>query len=221
MPTPTTIRPEVLVLASRYDLSWRLRGIGTAEVWTCILPTQQRGPPLVLAVPRPMSEAVVLPHERHSRRGRGGSTRRRVLFDGQLFSGRASQAGRRPEEQFHRAQWAAFQRNLMVFDTARWVNHPTRTYEAEHKMVQLRTAHDVGFDIPVTTCLNSERFLGNQSRRFSRRDQGSGHCPGQDRHNRGLRLHESRVPRRTRRGRAEGSSARGPTSSDGQARSAG
>ena len=29
-------------------------------------------------------------------------------------------------------------------------------------MIQLLTAHEAGFDIPVTTCLNSERFLGNQ-----------------------------------------------------------
>ena len=50
----------------------------------------------------------------------------------------------------------------MVFDMARWVNHPTQTYEAEHKMIQLRAAFEVGFDIPATYCLNSERFLGDR-----------------------------------------------------------
>ena len=72
-------------------------------------------------------------------------------------------ASRTPtEEQFARAQWAAFLRNLMVFDMARWVNHPTRTYEAEHKMIQLRAAFELGFDIPATYCLNSDDFLDNR-----------------------------------------------------------
>ena len=85
-----------------------------------------------------------------------------VYFRRPTFLRESSQVGRKPEEQFQRAQWAAFIRNLLVFDGARWVNHPVRTYEAEHKMHQLRTAQDVGFDVPVTYCLNSERCLGKR-----------------------------------------------------------
>ena len=161
MPTPTTIRPEVLVLASRYDLScdyvvsalrrsghayFRLNSEDLPSYSLCLDPCRKR----------------LSCHTKDIRVEVEADRLAGVYFRRPTFLREASQAGRRPEEQFHRAQWAAFQRNLMVFDTARWVNHPTRTYEAEHKMVQLRTAHDVGFDIPVTTCLNSERFLGNQ-----------------------------------------------------------
>lgn len=85
-----------------------------------------------------------------------------MYFRRPTFLRETSQAGCRPEEQFSRAQWAAFLRSLMVFEGARWVNHPTRTYEAEHKMIQLSTAHEVGFDIPATYCLNSEHLLRNR-----------------------------------------------------------
>ena len=43
----------------------------------------------------------------------------------------------------------------MVFDRCLWVNHPARTYEAEHKAIQLRVAASLGFNIPRTSVSNS------------------------------------------------------------------
>ena len=161
VPQNKTVRPQVLVLASRYDLScdyvvsalrksghtyFRLNSEDLPSFSLCLDPCRRRL----------SCHTTNLRVEVEADRLAG------VYFRRPTFLREASQAGRRPEEQFRRAQWAAFLRNLMVFDMARWVNHPTRTYEAEHKMIQLRTAHEVGFDIPVTYCLNSEHLLGNR-----------------------------------------------------------
>ena len=161
MPPTTTVRPSVLVLASRYDLScdyvvsalrrsghvyFRLNTEDLPSYSLCLDPCRRR-----LSC---YTEDVRVEVEADRLAG--------VYFRRPTFLREASQAGRQPEEQFHRAQWAAFVRNLMVFDMARWVNHPSRTYEAEHKMIQLRAAFDVGFDIPATYCLNSDHFLGKR-----------------------------------------------------------
>lgn len=159
-PHSPTIRPEVLVLASRYDLScdyvvsalrrrgsayFRLNSEDLPSYSFCLDPCRRR-----------LSCHTKDLHVEVSADRLVG-----VYFRRPTFLREASQTGRCPEEQFRRAQWAAFLRSLMVFDAARWVNHPTRTYEAEHKMIQLRTAHEVGFDVPATYCLNSERHLGD------------------------------------------------------------
>ena len=57
-------------------------------------------------------------------------------------------------EQLYRSQWGAFIRNLIVFDKAKWINHPVATYRAENKMLQLQIAKSVGMRIPKT-------FIGN------------------------------------------------------------
>lgn len=58
------------------------------------------------------------------------------------------------EEQLYRSQWSAFIRNLIIFDKAKWLNHPVSIYQAENKMFQLKTAREHGLDVPVT-------FVGN------------------------------------------------------------
>lgn len=58
------------------------------------------------------------------------------------------------EEQLYRSQWSAFIRNLIVFDTARWLNHPVSTYQAENKLFQLKLAKEQGLEVPTT-------FTGN------------------------------------------------------------
>lgn len=76
-----------------------------------------------------------------------------VFFRAPVFyreSGRALSL----EEQLYRSQWSSFIRNLIVFDNAKWINHPVNTYRAENKMLQLKTAKDVGLDIPNTTVAN-------------------------------------------------------------------
>lgn len=58
------------------------------------------------------------------------------------------------KKQLYRSQWSAFIRNLIIFDKARWVNHPVSIYQAENKLFQLKLAEENGIDIPIT-------FVGN------------------------------------------------------------
>lgn len=57
-------------------------------------------------------------------------------------------------EQLYRSQWSSFIRNLIVFDKAKWINHPVNTYRAENKLYQLQCAQNVGLSTPKT-------FVGN------------------------------------------------------------
>lgn len=57
-------------------------------------------------------------------------------------------------EQLIRSQWSAFIRNLVVFDRARWINHPVDTYKAENKIYQLKCANEIGL-------LTPETYVGN------------------------------------------------------------
>ena len=54
------------------------------------------------------------------------------------------------EEQLYRSQWSSFIRNLIVFENARWINHPVSTYRAENKLYQLDKARESGLCIPET-----------------------------------------------------------------------
>lgn len=53
-------------------------------------------------------------------------------------------------DQLQRGQWSSFIRNLIVFDQAKWINHPVATYKAENKMLQLQMAQKAGLKIPRT-----------------------------------------------------------------------
>ena len=57
-------------------------------------------------------------------------------------------------EQLERGQWSSFIRNLIIFDKAKWINHPVKTYRAENKIFQLQVAADVGLEVPHTWCGN-------------------------------------------------------------------
>ena len=58
-------------------------------------------------------------------------------------------------DQLYRNQWNAFVRNLIVFDNAKWINHPVATYRAENKLYQLKCAKRIGLDVPDTYVGNS------------------------------------------------------------------
>lgn len=59
-----------------------------------------------------------------------------------------------PEEQLYRSQWAAFIRDLAIFENALWINHPVATYKAENKLLQLKYAGLLGLECPDTTIAN-------------------------------------------------------------------
>lgn len=54
------------------------------------------------------------------------------------------------DDQLRRGQWGSFIRNLIVFDRARWINHPVATYRAENKLFQLQVANEIGMKTPQT-----------------------------------------------------------------------
>ena len=58
-------------------------------------------------------------------------------------------------EQLYRGQWGSFIRNLIVFNKAKWINHPVKIYRAENKLFQLKVAKEIGLDIPNTYIGNS------------------------------------------------------------------
>ena len=59
-----------------------------------------------------------------------------------------------PDELLARHQWAALARSLMVFRSSTWINHPSRTYVAENKPLQLSVATAVGLAVPETRVAN-------------------------------------------------------------------
>lgn len=67
-----------------------------------------------------------------------------------------------PIEQLERTQWSAFLRGLMVFDKARWMNHPADTYFAESKPVQLKLAKEIGFAVPHTLVSNDRDAIARE-----------------------------------------------------------
>lgn len=63
------------------------------------------------------------------------------------------------EKQLYRSQWMSFMRNLSIFENCRWVNNPNSTFKAEDKLLQLKRAKEIGFDIPYTLLVNSLDYL--------------------------------------------------------------
>lgn len=61
------------------------------------------------------------------------------------------------ETQIKRSQTMAFFRNLEYFDKALWVNRPSKTFVAESKIIQLKKAKEIGFNIPETTITNMNK----------------------------------------------------------------
>lgn len=53
-------------------------------------------------------------------------------------------------EQLYRSQWSSFIRNLIIFENAKWINHPVNTYRAENKLFQLECARKAGLTVPKT-----------------------------------------------------------------------
>lgn len=59
------------------------------------------------------------------------------------------------EKQLYNSQWMSFIRNLTIFENAKWMNNPIDTYKAENKLLQLKYAKSVGFNIPYTLVTNN------------------------------------------------------------------
>lgn len=147
-------QPQVLLLASRYDL-------------TCdyvVSHLRRKSVPYLRLNTEDLRHSTVEldPVQRRLAIERGGMSYcvtpdclRSVFFRRPVFLRDYGDDHRSPEERFSRLQWAAFMRNLMLFDEARWVNDPVATYRAEHKAVQLSVAARLGFAVPETRVTNA------------------------------------------------------------------
>lgn len=158
MPSDPALSPRVLILASRYDFScdYVVSSLRASGVPYLRLNTEDL-PHFELELD-PLSPALHGTSPELEFRV-SGSRLGAVYFRQPTFLRESSLSGRPPCAQFMRAQWAAFMRTMMVFDGCHWMNHPSRTYEAEHKAIQLRVAANLGFQVPTTVVSNSPSTL--------------------------------------------------------------
>lgn len=152
--TAGSVQPQILLLASRYDL-------------TCdyIVSQLRRRPVQYLRLNSEDLSGLTIeldPIRRRLQIECGGKNYvvtpdclRSVLFRRPVFVREYGDDYRSPAERFSRLHWAAFMRNLVLFHEARWINDPVATYRAEHKAVQLSVASQLGFSVPETRVTNA------------------------------------------------------------------
>lgn len=87
-----------------------------------------------------------------------------IYYRAPVFLRDIYQPGIDERQQLYRTQWAAFVRNLSFYENVRWVNNPVSTYKAENKILQLKYARDIGFNIPVTKITNNNKQELNPER---------------------------------------------------------
>lgn len=151
---PVTVYPNVLLLASRYDVTCdyvvsqlrrrpvdylRLNSEDLSDSNIEMDPVRRR-----LDVEYGGRRYVVNP-----------TCLRSVLFRRPVFLRDYGGHDRSPAERFSQLQWAAFMRNLVLFHEARWINDPVATYRAEQKALQLSIAAQLGFAVPETRVTNA------------------------------------------------------------------
>ena len=147
------INPQVLILASKFDLSCdfvvaQLRRRG-ASYFRLNSEDFER-----FAVELIPDEAMVSLHSDGLDVQLEPETLKAIYFRRAVYLREAFTEKHSVHEQLIRSHRSAFMRSFMVFDSCRWINHPAATYKAEHKAVQLSTAHAIGFDIPRTVITN-------------------------------------------------------------------
>lgn len=146
------IEAEILLLSSLADLSTdRVCHHLTASGISFLRLNREQLPDLELQLD-PISAHLTCRHA--CRIWHVGQKLRSVWWRQPTFLRNAPGRGLSVEEQLSRSQWPALMRGLMLFDSARWYNHPAATYQAEAKPLQLRVAHQLGFAVPRTLITN-------------------------------------------------------------------
>lgn len=150
----TADQPQVLLLASRYDVTCdyvvsrlrsksvrylRLNSEDLSDTKVEFEPTQR-----TLRINLSGDSYLVTPFHLRS-----------VLFRRPVYLREYGNAELSPAQRFSKVQWASFMRNLMTFHEPRWFNFPVATYRAEHKAMQLHTAAKLGFAVPETRITNT------------------------------------------------------------------
>ena len=152
------IDPQVLLLASRFDLSCdyvvaQLRQRGTPYFR---LNSEDFDQYAIVAVPS--EPGVYL--EAHGITIRLNPETLKAIYFRRAVYPREPLADRHSiHEQLSKSHRSAFMRSFMMFDSCKWINHPAATYKAEHKAVQLSLAHKLGFSIPRTVITNNSNGI--------------------------------------------------------------
>lgn len=146
------VYPNVLILSSKYDLSCDFIAVRLNELSVPFLRLNSEDLPSLKVALDPVSPSLEIYGDDSVYRI-SSHTLRSVYFRRPVYL-REYGIPFELDEQVSRVQWAAFVRNLMVFDEATWINHPRSTYVAEHKAVQLRIARTLGFNVPKTIVQN-------------------------------------------------------------------
>ena len=150
---PEYIVPQVLILSSRFDLAcdYVVSQLRQRDAQYFRLNTEDFDQLAIVAFPD--KPKVVLQSgdlEVHLEQPALSAIYfRRAVYPREAFTPTDS-----PEDQLARTHRSAFMRNLMIFDSCLWVNHPAATYVAEHKAVQLASAKRTGLAIPRTVITN-------------------------------------------------------------------
>ncbi len=147
------IAPEVLILASKFDLScdFVVAQLRRRKASYFRLNSEDLNGLRVVAVPE---ESSVFIHADRFDVELRPDTLEAVYFRRGVYPRESGTPQRSAQDQLARAHWSAFIRSFMMFDSCLWVNHPMATYKAEHKPVQLSVAHSLGFALPRTVITN-------------------------------------------------------------------
>lgn len=143
--------PEVLILSSLYDLAADMvtTRLETAGVSYVRLNREDLARHRITVDPLGPLMQINGPVGRHT-----VENLKSVWYRAPIFYRNSPGVPLSVDEQLDRSQWMAFLRSLSVFEEARWMNHPSATYQAESKPYQLAAAERVGFRVPRTLVTN-------------------------------------------------------------------
>lgn len=155
------IRPSILILASRYDLSCDYVVAQLRKSDCSYLRINSEDLSSLDLNLEPISSKLVV--QAHGNEYLLDSKLKAVYYRRPVFLRDYETLSRDRVEQFQRHHWAVFSRSLMMFEKSTWINHPAATYYAEHKVVQLYHANKVGLDTPRTIIGNSLSHIDSVS----------------------------------------------------------
>ena len=150
---PERIDPQILLLASRFDLAcdYVVSQLRHQRASYFRLNTEDFDQFAIVAFPdEPSVQLRTESLEIHLTQPR----LKAIYFRRGVYPREAYTSLHSPDEQLIRTHRSAFMRSFMAFESCQWMNHPAATYKAEHKAVQLATAKRIGFAVPRTAITN-------------------------------------------------------------------
>ncbi len=147
------IIPEVLILASKFDLAcdYVVAHLRRRNALYFRLNTEDFDRFAIVAFP---DEAKVLLRTENLEIHLEQPPLKAIYFWRGVYPREAFTPQHSTNEQLIRSHRSVFMRSFMAFDSCLWVNHPVATYKAEHKALQLVAARAAGLEVPRTVITN-------------------------------------------------------------------